>query len=928
MRDEEKTKEQLILELDALRRQIAATEPSRRLDSVQQSGQRRAEEYQYPAPPQEPEVDYRFVIESASEPICITQDGLIKFINSAGAKLTGYPLEELVSKPFAELTHPDDLEELVRIYMQRIRGEYVVPGHIFRIMTSAGEVMWVESFSSSISWEGRPAVLSMIRDVSKHVRVQERLRLAWEMSPNALSINRLRDGIFVEVNNGYTLLTGYSREEVLGKPALDIPLWANPVDREIFESELAQCGHIRNFETKFHRKDGQKRTVLISAGLMMLSGEAHVLAIANDVEDVKRAEAALRESEQKYRLLAENGSDVIWTMGLDLKLSYVSPSVERMHGWTTDEWLSFKPSDYLTPASLDLVMKVLEEEFAAQEDPDADPMRVRTLELEQYRKDGTTFWTEVSARFLYDDAGSIIGIIGATRDVDKRKRFEDELTRLFTAVEQAGETILVTDLNGTILYANPAFTIATGYAVDEAVGKAPTILKSGKQDKLFYEEMWATIKRGEVWRGRLTNKKKDGTLYEATATISPVKDTDGRVVNYVMVSRDVTTEIALQRQLRQAQKMEAVGTLAGGIAHDFNNLLQAVVGSTDFLLMRKGPDDPDRKVLEVIRQVVRDGADLVSRLLTFSRKGEFSARPIDLNNEIRRVEKLLRRTLSKMIDIDLVLAGDLHIIDADPAQIEQVILNLGVNAQHAMPEGGKLLIETSNVSLSDYWLQTQLGFRPGKYVLLTVTDTGTGMESDLVERIFEPFFTTKANTQGTGLGLAIVHGIVSQHGGYIKCYSEPGMGTCFKIYFPVSSTEPLTEVAGTREMPAFGTETVLLVDDDAHVRETARQMIEMGGYKVLTARSGEEALEIYAANANEISLVILDLIMPGMGGKQCLAEILRIDPDARALVVSGYSSNGLAQDQKKGGARGFIKKPYDAKDILAAIRIILDRGTL
>ncbi|HTY22663.1 MAG TPA: ATP-binding protein, partial [Desulfomonilaceae bacterium] len=349
---------------------------------------------------------------------------------------------------------------------------------------------------------------------------------------------------------------------------------------------------------------------------------------------------------------------------------------------------------------------------------------------------------------------------------------------------------------------------------------------------------------------------------------------------------------------------------------------------TDLLLIQKKVDDPDRQKLEIVRQAARDGADLVSRILTFSMKAEFRARPTDLNQEIRRVEELLRRTVPRMIKIDLVLADDLWVIDADSAQIEQVILNLAVNAQHAMPDGGRLVIETSNVLLEDDYARTHWKAKPGKYVLLTVSDTGVGMKSEIVDRIFEPFFTTKANGEGTGLGLSMVHGIVSQHGGYIRCFSEPNRGTSFEIYLPVSASEQLSDATLTMEMPALGTETVLLVDDDDRIREMGRQMIELGGYQVLTARSGEEALVMYAAHAQEIALVILDLIMPGMGGKSCLQKLLLIDPDVRVLVASGYSSDGFTMDETITGARGFVRKPYDTKDILASIRQVLDRGHL
>ncbi|MFH1115355.1 MAG: ATP-binding protein [Pseudomonadota bacterium] len=395
-----------------------------------------------------------------------------------------------------------------------------------------------------------------------------------------------------------------------------------------------------------------------------------------------------------------------------------------------------------------------------------------------------------------------------------------------------------------------------------------------------------------------------------------------------IITRSEEEKSRLHAQLLQAQKMEAVGTLAGGIAHDFNNLLQTIVGYTDLLLLKRAKGDPDQGPLGIIRNAARDGADLVSRIMTFSRKAEPKLRPVHLNDEITRVEKLLHRTLSKMIRIDLRLTKDLSIIHADPTQIEQVMLNLGVNAQHAMPDGGRLTIETSNVSLSDEHLKSHPKAKPGKYVLLKVSDTGAGMEPEVLDRIFEPFFTTKAGGVGTGLGLSMVHGIVSQHGGFIRCYSEPGKGTSFKIHFPISESRLALDPTLTREMPAFGTETILLVDDDDRIREMGRQMIETAGYTVLTARSGEEALETYTERGAEISLVILDLIMPGIGGKRCLEELLRMDPDVRVLVASGYSPDGIGKGGNWPGARGFISKPYDAKAIMAAIRTVLDEGYL
>jgi two-component system, cell cycle sensor histidine kinase and response regulator CckA len=728
---------------------------------------------------------------------------------------------------------------------------------------------------------------------------------------------------FTHWNPRMTEITGYTMEAI-NQSGWYQTMYPDPGLRQAATERMARMrggDDIRAEEWMVTTQSGIQRQLSISSSMIKQEdGRTYVLAIMQDVTERKMSEELLRESEATLRTLLQAAPIGIGQVSADRTLGWTNHLLCTMLGYSREE-LDGKSARILYEN---------EEEFlrvGREKHPDVIRTGTGSVETSFQRKDGTTFDVLLSSSSVFPGDLSH-GMVFTAMDITERKRSKQQLKRLGAAVESAGETIVVTDPAGSIIYVNPTFEEITGYSRQEAQGKNPRILKSGKHDQAFYREMWDTLLAGQVWRGRLTNKKKDGTLYEETATISPIKDKSGRTVNYVAVKRDVTGEAMLQKQLLHAQKMEAIGTLAGGIAHDFNNLLQAILGYSDLLLMKKGSGDPDRQRLEVIQHAARDGADLVSRILTFSRKVEAKARPIDLNEEICRVESLLRRTVPKMIKIKLVLADGLRIIDADPAQIEQLLLNLAVNAQHAMRDGGDLLIETSNVSLSDEYLQTHLGAQPGHYVLLTVSDTGVGIEPGVLDRIFEPFFTTKTNGEGTGLGLSMVHGIVAHHGGYIRCYSEPGRGTSFRIYFPVSAGELVSDLTLTREMPAFGTETILLVDDDDRVSEMGRQMIEMGGYRVIVARSGEEALEVYVGQRDEIALVILDLIMAGMGGNRCLEELLRIDPHVRVLVASGYSSNGLAHDEKGRGARGFVSKPYDAKDILGAIRQVLDKGHL
>lgn len=750
---------------------------------------------------------------------------------------------------------------------------------------------------------------------------EQRFRIAFQTSPDAVNINRLDDGLYVDVNQGFTELTGYAKEEIVGKSSIQVNIWHNPDDRARLAKSLKEQGQVRNLEANFRLKDGRVRTGLMSARIIVIHGEPHILSVTRDVDDWKKAEQALVESEQKYRDLFDNSTDLIYTHDLQGNLTSVNEAVTGILGYT--------PEECRGPNVTQIVGSDFERLFHLGPDASCtgDTDRAGPYEVAIRAKDGRLVWLEVTSR-LIRQGGNPVGVHGTARDITQRKEADAERSRLVTAVEQAGESIFITDPKGTILYVNPAFEVTSGFSREEAIGQKPSLLKSGKHDKAFYEDLWSTLLRGDVWRGQIVNKRKDGTLYEENATVSPIRDETGTIVNFVAVKRDVSAELILQKQLLQAQKMEAIGTLAGGIAHDFNNLLQAILGYADLLILKKKPGDPERQKLEIIRHAARDGADLVSRILTFSRKAEAKTRPLDLNEEIRRVEKLLHRTVPKMIEIKLSLSEDLWIIEADPAQIEQMFLNLAVNANHAMPDGGQLIITTANVTLLDDYRAGHLGARPKKYVLITISDTGIGMSPQVVDRIFEPFFTTKTDGQGTGLGLAMVHGIVSQHGGYIRCMSEPGRGTAFRIYFPASQTAQPVESPPIATLPPRGTETVLLVDDDDRVREMAQEMIRRHGYIVLTACSGEEALEIYSRHGRGISLVLLDLIMPGMGGKKCLEELLRLDPSVKVLLASGYSFDSLTQEETEIRAKGFLSKPYDARRLLGAIREVIDTGSL
>ncbi|MBF0552414.1 MAG: response regulator, partial [Deltaproteobacteria bacterium] len=380
----------------------------------------------------------------------------------------------------------------------------------------------------------------------------------------------------------------------------------------------------------------------------------------------------------------------------------------------------------------------------------------------------------------------------------------------------------------------------------------------------------------------------------------------------------------LQKQLFQAQKMEAIGTMAGGIAHDFNNILQVALGYSEFILIDKELPERYRPDLTKIHESAKRGADLVRGLLTFSRKTEIELQPLNLNSRISELRKMIERTIPKMINIQILLAEDLAAINANPTQVDQILMNLMVNARDAMPDGGKLTIETANFTFDEEYTKTHFDVKRGRYVRLMVTDSGTGMDKDTLEHIFEPFYTTKGVGEGTGLGLSMVHGIMKQHGGHIMCYSEPGQGTTFKIYFPALISDEEEKEAGERKMPRGGSETILLVDDEEFIRELGYVLLTKAGYQVIKASNGKEALDVYQARGGEIALVILDLIMPEMGGKQCLEGLLGLDPSIKVLIASGYSADGPGKEALEAGAKGFVNKPYNNRQMLEVVRSILD----
>ena len=528
--------------------------------------------------------------------------------------------------------------------------------------------------------------------------------------------------------------------------------------------------------------------------------------------------------------------------------------------------------------------------------------------------------------FSEEEVSLALNVADQVAGVLARARLDEDRRRLSTGIEQTAESIIITDTEGRALYVNPAFERITGYSRNEVIGRRLNILKSGKRGPEFYRKLWKTIKAGEVWQGRFINKKKDGTLYTDEATITPVRDESGVIVNYVSVQRDVTRELQLEEQYYQAQKMEAVGRLTAGIAHDFNNLLTAINGFAELMRNQLKPDDPYQKYVESIIHSGQLAADLIRQLLIFSRKQVVEPKVLNLNTIVAEMGKLLQRIIGEDIQLKTTLTPELWPIKVDPAQIEQIIVNLGVNARDAMPEGGQLTIETANVTLDDSYVGHHLETQPGEYVMLAVSDTGMGMNEEVKAHIFEPFFTTKEGGKGTGLGLTTIYGIVKQCGGNIWLYSEEGQGTVFKIYLPrtMEALTPLSRRDQAGEIPR-GEETILLVEDDAAVRELESQVLRQQGYTVLEAVDGEEALRLTQTHSADIHLLLTDVVMPQMSGRELADQLESVRPNMKILFTSGYTDEAIAHHGVLEPEINFLQKPFGPLSLIRKVQEVLDK---
>ncbi len=627
----------------------------------------------------------------------------------------------------------------------------------------------------------------------------------------------------------------------------------------------------------------------------------------------KRAEEGLR----LFRALIDQTTDAIEVIDPETgRYLDVNSRACTVHGYTREEYLSLAVSD-IDP-------RVAERPWGELM-ADREQAGFPTFESWHRRKDGSTFPVEVNINSIRLDRDYIVAVV---RDITERNRTEEALRLRDRAIRGVTQGILITDCtlpDNPIIYASPGFEAITGYSAAEAVGKNCRFLQGAMTDPHEVGIVRGALQDGLPCTVELLNYKKDGSTFWNELSISPVRDAAGHVAHFVGVQSDVTARRSLQEQFRQAQKMESIGQLAGGVAHDFNNLLTIINGYSDLLLERLGPTDPMRALLVEISKAGERAGGLTRQLLAFSRKQVLDPKVLNLNAVVSDTEKMLRRLLGEDVLLATSLDPALGSVKADPGQIDQILLNLAVNARDAMPTGGRLTIETRNATLDATYCATHVEVRPGDYVLLAVSDSGHGMDATTATRIFEPFFTTKGIGKGTGLGLATVHGIVKQSGGHVAVYSEIDRGTTFKVYLPhasdaLSAKKPQSV---SRTMPR-GTETVLLVEDEDAVRALGQYILQTCGYTVLEATDGLEALQIAEAHPGPIHLLMSDVIMPHLGGRELAEKIRAVRPACKVLFLSGYTDDAVVRHGVLEAEFAFLQKPYTPSLLAQKVRGVLD----
>ena len=857
----------------------------------------------------------RFTVMADAAPVLIWEadpDKLCTYFNKLWLDFTGRTLAQELGHGWAEGVHPDDLPRCLEIYGSSFdaRRDFQME---YRLRRQDGEYRWLLDHGvPRYEADGRFAgYIGSCLDITERQQAEDQARqlAAIVASSNDAIIGKDLQGVIQSWNRGAETLLGYQASEMLGVSIRKLL----PADRRDEEQNI-----LRSYETQWQAKDGHLINVSITLSSIKDSAGNRIgfSTVARDISAYKQAEAALRQNQALLLSLTESTPDAIYAKDTQGRYLLLNAAAQKFVGKSAADVLGQDDT---------AVFPLEEAQHLMKDDRRAMTSDIQTIDEFLTSADGTVRAVMATKGPLRDAQGNVVGIFGISRDITERKQLEEAHARLATAVEQAGESIQVADLKGTILYVNPAFEKACGYTSAEVLGQNSRLLKSGKQDAEFYRQMWGCLGRGETWKGHFTNRRKDGTLYEEDTTIAPIRDGEGRIVNYVAIKHDVTHELQLEAQVRQAQKQEALGQLAGGIAHDFNNILAAILGNVQMAASDTAPDHPARECLDEIQKASDRARSLVQQILTFSRQQPQNRQVIAIEPILSEAVRFLRATIPSGVEIIPTIGPGVPLVLADATQIHQVILNLGTNAWHALEDQpGRIGIQLQAVTLDAAEAALVAGLRPGRFACLTVSDTGKGMDAPTRARIFDPFFTTKEVGKGTGLGLSVVRGIVENHDGAITVVSEPGQGATFQVYFPAASiATAAAETAPAESAPVGQGKHILFLDDEEALVRLGKRLLQRLGYRVTGFTLAAEAVQAFRAAPGQFDVVITDLNLPGISGLDVAREFLTLRPDVPVLLCSGYITEPVKEQARRIGICHFLYKPNNIEELSKTLHQVL-----
>jgi len=768
---------------------------------------------------------------------------------------------------------------------------------------------------------GRHRVTERTHSREALLKSENDLRSIFNNSPMAMVILD-NSGEMLSFNHRFSILFGFGKNDIRSMTEWWEKLfpeqeYRNKVKKWWSESVVSSRNDEKKVKARIWtmaRKNGDTLTVEFS--LVPLT-EMSVITL-NDISIQKQAREALQVNEERFKDAQRLAHVGHWEFNLKTRQLICSEEIFNIFEMKPEQFKnSFRPFlKRIHPEDKKNVFKTYTN-LLSNKTP-------RNISHRLLLPNGRIKFIQAIFRTKHDDHGTPVCTLGTVQDITARKEEETLRIRLQTAIEHTAESIVITDNNGRIQYVNPSFEKITGYSKQEAVGKNPRVLRSGRHNQEFYRKMWKTLCQGKVWKGHFINRKKDGSFYEEEATISPIFNSDGKITAFVAVKRDVTEQLSLEKQLRQTQKMEAIGTLAGGIAHDFNNILAAILGYAEMAREDCLPDSTIADDLDKILTAGHRARDLVQQILAFSRQTDTERILFSPEAIVKESIKILRPSIPTTIEIHQNIEPDIGSIHADPTQFNQILMNLCTNAYHVMEkDGGKLTISLKRTTLEAKGPYHGSEIKSEQFIQLTVQDTGPGIPRELKEKIFEPYFTTKKVGQGTGMGLAIVHGIVRSLKGMIEMESPTEGGAAFHVYLPVFQEKAVSATPIANKSLA-GHEKILLVDDEEMLVNMGKDMLERLGYSVTVKRDGKQALEEFRKHPDQYDIIITDQTMPGMTGVNLSQEILTIRPDMPVILCSGYSSI-ISEDKAAAiGIRKYIMKPVTRKTIARIIREILD----